>query len=558
MATEPARPRRAIVVAVLLAAFAIQAGIAAIRDSVTVDELAHLPVGLYFLRHGDFSPDPINPPLSRLVSALPVFPAQPRFDPPLHADEWKMGLIFMRDNADRYEELYARARSGVIALTLLLGLLVYHWCNRLYGGGAALVALALFTFSPSLLAHGHLATVDAAGALGFALGLHQAWVYRQAPSLARAAALGAVIGVALLLKLSSFAVVPAAAVVLILDSPARGERASFAARAGRIAVAALATIVVIGAGYAFQGTGKPLSEIELVAGGWLESLGRRFPALGLPLPEAFVRGFDLIASSQLKGDRSFYLAGEISPRGWWYYHFVAYALKTPLALLALIGLAAARFVSGRRTAAEAFLWAGVGLVFLTGGVLNPLKLGARHVLAAEPLFCILAAPLVAEPIARSFRSRTHGPAAILAALVLLHYVGSSLAVAPRHLQYFNELAGGPSGGHRWLADSNIDWGQDLVRLREFMDDHRLETVDLAYFGTVHPNVYGIRFEPLLPGSSPRPAVISASLLVGLPFPMWRRSDLWSTVEVGEFRWLQELEPIDRVGSMFVFGPRDAG
>jgi hypothetical protein len=48
-------------------------------------------------------------------------------------------------------------------------------------------------------------------------------------------------------------------------------------------------------------------------------------------------------------------------------------------------------------------------------------------------------------------------------------VGSSLWYYPHSLSYFNELVGGPMGGPKHLLDSNIDWGQDLFYLKDWLD-----------------------------------------------------------------------------------------
>jgi hypothetical protein len=54
---------------------------------------------------------------------------------------------------------------------------------------------------------------------------------------------------------------------------------------------------------------------------------------------------------------------------------------------------------------------------------------------------------------------------------LLWSIASSLGVYPHSLSYFNELVGGPANGHAHLLDSNIDWGQDLLLLKEWLDAH---------------------------------------------------------------------------------------
>jgi hypothetical protein len=123
-------------------------------------------------------------------------------------------------------------------------------------------------------------------------------------------------------------------------------------------------------------------------------------------------------------------------------------------------------------------------------------------------------------------------------------------VAPRYLQYFHELAGGPAGGHRWLVDSNLDWGQDLIRLRRYMEQRGIPAVHLAYFGRVDPSVYGVRFLPLEPGAR-GPVVVSASFLMGRPY-FWVQGGAFRWMRAGSYTWLQQYEPVARVGSLFLF------
>jgi hypothetical protein len=104
---------------------------------------------------------------------------------------------------------------------------------------------------------------------------------------------------------------------------------------------------------------------------------------------------------------------------------------------------------------------------------------------------------------------------------------SSWNAAPRQLAYFNELAGGPTGGLRYAADSNLDWGQDLPLLKAYTDREGLGIVYLSYFGTDRPEAHGIRYHYLpgygradptleeVPADAPRHVVaVSANNLIG--------------------------------------------
>lgn len=102
-----------------------------------------------------------------------------------------------------------------------------------------------------------------------------------------------------------------------------------------------------------------------------------------------------------------------------------------------------------------------------------------------------------------------------------------------------------------LVDSNVDWGQDLIRLREYMDAEGLDRINLAYFGRVDPRVYRISFAPLEPGRSLGPTAVSATFLMGRPY-FWFLGGGMRWVKPGTYTWLQRATPVARVGAMFVY------
>jgi hypothetical protein len=86
------------------------------------------------------------------------------------------------------------------------------------------------------------------------------------------------------------------------------------------------------------------------------------------------------------------------------------------------------------------------------------------------------------------------PMKFLAAAALSWSVASSLVVYPHSLSYFNELTGGPRGGHRHLLDSNVDWGQDLFYLTAWLDAHpEARPLRMAYHGLFDAKVAGIEW-----------------------------------------------------------------
>jgi hypothetical protein len=542
-------------IVVLLATFALQAGIAARRDSVTVDEFVHLPLGLYNLYTGDFSDDPINPPLSRMIAALPLL-----FDPPaFHAEaddaHWTMGYRFMAANADRYQDIYVRARTMVILVALVLGLVVFRWAYELAGWQAGLAALGLFAFTPELLAHGHLVTLDLCGALGFTTTCYATWRWLGRPTPMASVVTGAALGLATLLKLSGFVLVGAVAscvVAHLITGGSSARRGGLRSWAGLLALVGLSALGMINLGYGFDGFMAPLADAALDREGPLHGAAVAAPWLRLPLPRPFIEGVDMVMNVGQQPDPAFFFAGELSARGWWYYHLAAFALKAPIPFVALSVLSVGCWLLGRGYGARSFcLFLPVLVIFVSNALVNSLQIGVRHVLPVFPLLIVAGAPLVSAAFASRSRPGWQRLPAIVAGVGALWLVGGTVAVAPRYLQYFNEVAGGPEGGHRMLVDSNVDWGQDLIRLREYMDAEGLDRINLAYFGRVDPRVYRISFAPLEPGRSLGPTAVSATFLMGRPY-FWFLGGGMRWVKPGTYTWLQRATPVARVGAMFVY------
>ena len=113
----------------------------------------------------------------------------------------------------------------------------------------------------------------------------------------------------------------------------------------------------------------------------------------------------------------------------------------------------------------------------------------------------------------------------MASLLILETV-EFVRVYPSPLTLFNLFVGGPANGHKYLVDSNLDWGQDLKPLKRWMDREQIPVINLAYFGTADPGYYGMQeiplpgapfFEPNLnrPPQLPGYVAISATILSGV-------------------------------------------
>lgn len=478
---------------------------------------------------------------------------------------YAIGDQFLYSSGNDADTLLRRSRAVMALVGVALGALIYAWARRLVSPAGAWVSLLLFAFSPTFLAHGPLVTSDMAAALFFTAAAGAIWValHRMTPMTVLGAA--ALLGGAFLSKLSAPILIPVAVVMTLvrlidgrpLTVRVRGGSREFTNRAHQVAIIISAAVIVglftwmlIWASFGFRyvafaaaTTGKDafLGQISTQPGatGWALSAARRLHLL----PEAYLYGSALTV--QFAAERAAFLNGEFSTTGWWWYFPYAFAVKTtiPGMIVGLLALAAllhrlrhADAGDTWRRRAAAGLYAGTPLLALVAvygifALTTNLNIGHRHLLPIYPSLCILAggaafwlqaavrgpqsAPRRPKAAGRSPQAagrrpvsgpRTAGGGArrlmgIATVAVLAWHVAESVTIRPDYLAYFNQLAGGPSEGYRHLADSSLDWGQDLPALKLWLDRERLQrpgagNVYLSYFGTARPDYYGIKAIPL--------------------------------------------------------------
>jgi tetratricopeptide (TPR) repeat protein len=212
------------------------------------------------------------------------------------------------------------------------------------------------------------------------------------------------------------------------------------------------------------------------------------------LPNAFAQGLSIsLASSRTQAG---YLVGEYSNTGWWYYFPLAFLFKTPVATLVLLAAGLYACIARvRRLGLTNELFAVIPIVIFMAFAMNSgINIGIRHILPIYPFVILIAAAGTAELTTAMGR----GGRVAVAALTVFCCVQFA-SVFPNTLTFFNALVGGPRQGIRYLADSNIDWGQHLKLLKDWMQETGVEHVNLAYFGTADPAYYGLKCT-YLPGT----------------------------------------------------------
>jgi len=516
--------RRLGVVAILIAIIASLVVVkAAARFGQTWDEPAHLAAGMQWFAQGRYDYDPQHPPLARVAIALGprLFGATSHGQPTM----WTEGNTILLDSGP-YARTLLLARLGVLPFFLLLLGVTWGWTRSLYGDAAAVVALLLVSTTPQLLAHAGFATNDLplTATLLAALWTFTRWLER--PDTARTIVFAVAGAATIATKFSSlpfFAVAAALIVCAWWAIPAPRDTGAPRRIAlgdlrepARMAVAAAVLVgVLVWAVYRFH--------TRLALGG-------RLP---LPAPE-LLTGLRALAAHNREGHTS-YLFGHVGTQGWWWYLWIALAVKTPLAFLSLAALGIAWLFSSPQRhdwRALALLCSAVGVMVVA--MISHIDIGVRHVLTMYPLLAIPAAGAVVSLWERvPVRPLVRGA---LGALIIWEVAQAAFAY-PEFLADFNALAG--RHPEHILVDSNLDWGQDLDRLADTLQARHVRAVTLFYFGSTPVGAVHLADTVRLGGSAPASGWVAVS-------QTYLQGDYVSC-----FTWLRTHTPAARIGRSIV-------
>lgn len=529
-----------VAVGVLLTAHAILLAWSAYKYAPATDEPGHLVAGISHWRFGRFDLYRVTPPLVRLVAAAPVMLADPATDwtsyrqGPTARPDVSLGIDFTEANGPRTFWLTTIARWACLPFAVTGGLVCYLWARDLYGPASGVLAAALWCFSPDVLGHGCLITTDVAGASLSVATFYAAWLWLKQGGWSRAFAMGLFLGLAQLTKATFviyYGLIPGLWALWMLLSPKPGP-GSWPAGLLQLVASFLVSIVVLNSAYGYDGSFKPLGDYRFIsrsfAGDDLDGIrtGNRFSDTVLahvpvPLPEQYVLGIDFQKRYFDRGLRS-YLRGEWKVGGWWYYFLYGLAIKVPLGTWVLVIIAACVSVTPQaratRLSGVVVLLPALAIVAFVSSQTGFNK-SLRYVLAAQPFLFVWASQSLSR-VALNNRWASWAAAGAAA-----WAVASSLSVYPHSMSYFNEAVGGPTRGHEHLIHTNIDFGQDLLYLKDWLDEHPTrEPLYVAYYGTIDPVHAGISH------SLPRPDpatnrwprgryAISVNLLRGHKFPV---------------------------------------
>ena len=504
----------------------------------THDEYWHLPVGLLNLTHRRFNFDLLNPPLARMWFALPLWVSGVAATPGPNPDE--TGRQFHAEHVENYRTLFFFGRAGNVLLSCGLAFLLFRCARSLFGLPAAVGTLLLYIGCPNILAHSAVATMDLPVALGMAGTTWALWRWMEVPSWKRAALWGLVLGLSLAAKYTALMMLPFPflAAAVLLWRPGKRLRVL-----GELAAGLVLMVVALDGCYLFQSVGMPLKTLPLQSAAMKSVQLLLSPLENCPVPIArdYVMGVDL-QQLMLEHDHPVFLNGRWMLQGDRRYFLDALVYKLPHVLQIALLLGGITLVRAGRPIRWTMLWVFLPAVVLVAiASFQKAQLGVRYILPAFPAIFLCAGHALSGLSRLSLRGRGIAMACLAIAC------GTSLRHHPHHLAYFNELAGGPVGGRMHLLDSNLDWGQDLHLVKNWMNTHHETKIHLAYFGMVDPHKLGIDYDIPEGELAPGWYAISVNLVQGRPSGLLRPDETTLAVGPGAFRIFHFLQPAERLG-----------
>lgn len=574
------------------------------NDSAIFDETAHIGAAYSYVTQHEIRLNPEHPPLIKDLAGLPLLLLNLNFDAnqpfwagtlPGKWDEgqWAAGRYLLYQAGNNPDKIIFWARFPIILLSLLLGFFIFKWGREIAGTFAGFLALLFYAFDPNILGHNHFVTTDLGIAAFMAFSFYFYLKFIKYPTWRNVLLAGVFLGFLQLAKFSFITALPIFGLITILyplvTKIATEEKSRFIFRCkklgeyiGKGAVVFFASLIVVWIVYAANSFNMQKDTVARV-------IEANFPAAGAqsvkdvyfnkflhqlntnsitrPLTEYGI-GIGYVFR-RVAGGNGAYFMGQVSSTAFRAYFPTVFMIKEPVPFLFLMfgALLYALFKFGR-TLVKSFgnffqntrrnfshyirvhitELSMVSFVILYGylSITGNLNIGFRHLFPILPFLYILTAKNISEFLKNRHSSRGKLFFSSAVFLLIAYIIIETMAVFPSYMSYFNESAGGPKNGYRFVTDSNADWGQDLKRLRGFLNNHpAIGAIRVDYFGGGDIKTY-IGDKYLQWRDSKRPVetgwyAVSANFLMGSLYDKTKP-------DKESYRWLKNKKPDFQAGT----------
>jgi len=552
-------------------------------DSATMDEVAHLPAGYSYLTQKDMRLNPEHPPLIKDLAAIPLlFIKGIKFPSEIDAwqkdinDQWTFGFNFLYGMGNPADQMIFWGRIPMILILILLGFYIFKWTKELFGNKVAILSLFLFSFSPTFLAQGRLVTTDVGAATGVFIATYYFIKALNNPSKRNIILSGVSFGLAELCKFSVILLIPFFVFLVLIW---------WLVKSGNLKQTFKILILVFIIGYLLiwpiyqyhvwnYPVQKQVQDATVFLSAYPDFIQK--PILWLaqkPIlrPYAqYLTGLFMVFHRAAFGQTTYFL-GQVSNLGWKNYFPVVYSIKEPLAfhILTLIALLYAAWSIKKpfwvnlfpgvknwiKSRFSEFAIICFILLYWVVSLTSNLNIGVRHLLPVFPFTFVLVSVVITH-LLEDLKPGLKPYIYIVLGILIFWQAVSVISIYPHFLAYANEIVGGPNNLYIYTVDSNLDWGQDLKRLKKWVDENKIEKIYVDYFGGGDARYYlKEKFAPWWGTRDPREfekgnyLAVSATFLQGgrgKPVPGFNQP-------YGYYNWLNKYTPVARIGySIFIY------
>lgn len=619
-------------VAVVLVVVFLISIIVSDQESTTSDERAHIPAAYSYVKYLDMHVNPEHPPLLKDMAGIPLlfmnlsFPIddplwteglrEPLGDRFIHNEQWHLGTKFIfSDNGRQADGITFWSRFPIILLALVLGFFIFQWTKELVGTAAGFFALLLYSFDPNILGHNHYVTTDLGIAAFIFISFYFFIRFIKRPTGINTALAGIFLGLAQLAKFSAVLLFPFFILVILVYVLAKKKPEYIRAANWKFKLKALweyilkyiliviICFIIIWVLYAINTANMPPDGIRKVAEAYMGNgtAGQITKKIigsisDVPILRPWADYFWGVAMVfvRVAGGNTYYFLGEVLKEAKALYFPLVFFIKETLPFLFLL-LATSLFTLFQigknlyeqkgglfkrvweiitnylRTGVVQYSMLGFVILYSYLSITGNLTIGFRHLFPIMPFLYVLITKKVFD-FSKNIRSgtsrRTFNTLLVITAIWIIlipviHF--------PSYLSYFNELVGGPKNGHAYVTDSNLDWGQDLKRLDNWIKRYNramivggdmckiaeynfigncgepIEKIRVDYFGGSNPEYYlGDKFIQQHSWEGPQPGWYAISVT-------FLQENIYdSGPNSGKYAWTLNYEPIIIGDSIFVF------
>jgi len=597
---------------ILLATFALLAFTSMWDDNANYDERIHLPAGYSYVTQQDMRLNPEHPPLVKDLAVLPLLLMKINFpykswgwNTSLTADSsrtpaWQTDVGFGNDllyySGNDAQKMMRYGRIPIILIGILLGFYIFRFARELWGDLAGIIALGFYSFSPTFLAHTRLVTTDVAAAAAFFISFYYLYKWLKISTYRNLFIFGIVLGISFLTKFSSFLSVPIFGFIVLVRIllQERGKKLwAFKKYLGGFILVLIIAYLVVGAVYAYHIWNYPIQKQAIDSAFILSTFGFRPLAnfsvwlSSQPVLRAWGHYFlgVLMTLQRSGGGNTTYYFGEVSANGSRSYFPLVYLIKEPLAYVLLaffaLFLALKKFVVYKISDGKLFRqdfsnllknnFAEFGMlaiivVYWIFSIKSNLNIGVRHILPTLPFIYALTARQISFWIKGGVMRISNYKGfwqlfglywqrlkrGIIIVVLFIWAIISVVSVWPSFLAYFNGIAGGPDNGYKFVVDSNLDWGQDILRLAQFIEKNNIKEIKMDYFSGA-PAEYYIKTAKITTFNREVPQkgwlAVSATILMGA----CKSDKIPCSYSERAYTWLDSYKPVSKIGySIFVY------